>query len=68
MLWESGIQFLEIAPGLKKLLTTAGLTVEAISSGGPSVLSSTLGIDQYVAKIIYEEAKKITADRYIIAP
>jgi hypothetical protein len=41
---------LEIALGLKELLTTAGLTVECISSEGPSVLSSILGIDQYVEK------------------
>ncbi len=68
MLWESGIRLLEIAPGIKELLTRAGLTVEYISLEGPSVLSSTLGIDRYVAKIICEEAKKVTADRYVIAP
>jgi hypothetical protein len=66
MLRESVILLLEIAVGLE-LLTALRLTVECISSEGPSVLSSILGIDQYVAKIIYKEARKITADRFIIA-
>ena len=58
---DPGILLLEIASGLKDSLITAGFTIESILSLGPSDLSSALGIEPYVAKIIYEEARKIAS-------
>jgi len=65
---ESGIQLLEIASGLKELLLKAGFTVDSISSEGPDVVSTALGIEPYVAKLIYDEAKKITAESSLVVP
>ena len=65
---ESGIQLFEIASGLKELLLKAGFTVESISSEGPDAVSNALGIEPYVAKIIYDEAKKIIAESSVVAP
>jgi hypothetical protein len=65
---ESGIQHLEIASGLKESLLNAGLTLDSITSGGPDAVSTALGIEPYVAKIIYDEAKKITAESSLVIP
>lgn len=65
---ESDIQLLEIASGLKESLLRAGFTVDSISSEGPDAVSTALGIEPYVAKIIYDEAKKITAERSLVVP
>jgi hypothetical protein len=64
---ESGIQQLEIAPGLKESLLKSGLTVESIVLEGPDAVSAALGIETYVAKLIYDAAKKITAGRPMVA-
>jgi hypothetical protein len=58
---DPGILLLEIASGLKDSLITAGFTIESILSLGPSDLATALGIEPYVAKIIYEEARKIAS-------
>ncbi|MGB6592183.1 MAG: hypothetical protein WBE68_11820 [Candidatus Nitrosopolaris sp.] len=65
---ESGIQLLEIASGLKELLLIAGFTVDSIISEGPDAISRELGIEPYVAKIIYDEAKKITVESPLVVP
>ena len=65
---ESGIQQLEIASGLKESLLRAGFTVDSISSEGPDAVYTALGIEPYVAKIIYNEAKKITAESSLVVP
>jgi hypothetical protein len=65
---ESGIQLLEIASGLKELLLSAGFTVDSIVSEGPDAISRELGIEPYVAKIIYDEAKKMTAESPLVVP
>jgi hypothetical protein len=65
---ESGIQLLEIASGLKELLLSAGFTVDSIVSEAPDAISRELGIEPYVAKIIYDEAKKITAESPLVVP
>lgn len=65
---ESDIQLLEIASGLKELLLRGGFTVDSISSEGPDAVSTALGIQPYVAKIIYDEAKKITAESSLVVP
>ena len=65
---ELGIQLLEIASGLKELLLSAGFTVDSIILEGPDAISRQLGIEPYVAKIIYDEAKKVTAETPLIVP
>jgi hypothetical protein len=52
------IQRLEIANGLKNALSHADFTIDSILEGGPSKIASTMGIDLYVAKIIFDAAKK----------
>jgi hypothetical protein len=64
---ESGIQQLELAPGLKESLLRAGLTIESIVLEGPGAVSTALGIEPYVAKIIYDAAKKIAAESSMVA-
>ncbi len=63
----SGIEQLEIAPGLKDSLVKVGLTVESIVLEGPDAVSVALGIEPYVGKIIYDAAKKITVQRSLVA-
>ena len=65
---ESGIHLLEIASGLKELLLSAGFTVDSIVSEGPDAISREIGIEAYVAKIIYDEAKKMTAESPLVVP
>ena len=57
-MYYSDIQTLEIANGLKDALMHADLTIKSILEGGPSEIASTMGIDLYVAKIIFDAAKK----------
>ena len=64
---ESGIQQLEIAPGLKESLLRAGLTIESIVLEGPGAVSAALGIEPHVAKIIYDAAKKIATESSMVA-
>jgi hypothetical protein len=52
------IQMLDIAQGIRDHLITSGLTVDAILKMSPSELSSTLGVELYVARIIIDAAKK----------
>ena len=59
---------MEIASGLKESLLRAGFTVDSILSEGPDAVSTVLGIEPYVAKIIYDEAKKLTAEGFLVAP
>jgi len=52
------IHRLEIANGLKDALVHADFTVDSIIKSGPSQIASTMGIDLYVAKIIFNAARK----------
>jgi hypothetical protein len=57
---ESDIELLELATGIKDSLTKAGFTtISIILSSTTTDISKKLGIDLYVAQIIFEEAKKI---------
>jgi hypothetical protein len=57
---ESDIQLLELASGIKDSLIKAGFTtISFILSSTITDISNKLGIDPYVARIIFEEAKKI---------
>ena len=55
---EHGIDALEIATGLKDALINSGLTIESILNSGPVEIASVLGIDVYVAKIIFDATEK----------
>jgi hypothetical protein len=57
---DPAIQMMEIAPGLKDMLYNAGFTIETILKCGPSEIAVILGIDLYVAQIIFDTAKKAT--------
>ena len=52
------IHMLEIAQGIRDYLTTSGYTVETILRSSPSELASILGIELYVAKLIFDAARK----------
>ena len=54
---NSSIEELEIASGLKKMLIDAGFTVDSILHYGIDEISTILGIELYVAKIILIAAK-----------
>ena len=57
---ESDIQALELATGIKDSLTKSGFTtINCILGSTTTDISKKLGIDLYVAQIIFEEAKKI---------
>ena len=62
----SSIQLLEIAPGLKNSLMEAGLSIRFILTAGPSEVASILGIESYVAKIIFDAAKKIVQENSLL--
>jgi hypothetical protein len=63
---DSSIQLLEIAPGLKNSLREAGLSIRFIITAGPSEVASILGIESYVAKIIFDAAKKIVQENSLL--
>lgn len=55
---NSSIEELEIASGLKKMLIDAGFTVDSILHYGIDEISTILGIEIYVAKLIFDAAKR----------
>jgi len=63
---DPSIQLLEIAPGLKDSLAKAGFTVESILSAGPTEVAFALGIESYVAKIIFDAAKRIVEETTLL--
>jgi hypothetical protein len=63
---DPSIQLLEIAPGLKNSLMEAGLSIRFILTSGPSEVASILGIESYVAKIIFDAAKKIVQENSLL--
>ena len=52
------IHTLEIADGLKDALIHSDFTIESILKREPSEIASIMGIDPYVAAIIFNAAKK----------
>lgn len=52
------IHTLEVANGLKDALIHADFTIESILKQGPGEIASIMGIDPYVAEIIFNAAKK----------
>jgi hypothetical protein len=51
------INELDIADGLKHILISQGVTIEALLNTSPTKVATMLGIDQYVANIIQKVAK-----------
>ena len=56
------LELVEISKGLIEMLQNAGFTVERILENGPSHIAAILGIDDYVAQIIFSETKKSTSN------
>jgi hypothetical protein len=55
---DERLEHLEISKGLIELLQTNGFTIEMILEYGPSGIAKILGIDEYVAQIIFKETSK----------
>lgn len=53
---DDSIDVLDVADGLKELLRENKLTLDRLVQLTPSELADILGIDGYVAKIIFESA------------
>jgi hypothetical protein len=53
---DERLEYLDISKGLIELLQINGFTVEKILEYGPSKIAEKLGIDDYVAQIIFSEA------------
>ena len=49
--------FINIPKGLVESLNNAGFTIEMILNSKPADIAERLGIDDYVAQIIYQESK-----------
>ena len=60
---NDGIQKLDIAEGLKKLLNDANYTVELILDLGYRDVSEMLHVDLYVGKLIVEAAQNVMQER-----
>jgi hypothetical protein len=66
---NSDIHLLELADGIKDALISSGFsTIESILESTNSGLSSKIGVDQYVAHIILEEAKRFTTEIAKVPP
>ena len=60
---ESDIQLLELADGIKDALVNTGfLTVKSILSSTTSDISRRVGVDLYIAQIIFQEAKRVAIE------
>lgn len=62
------INHLDIADGLKNMLVSHGFKLESLLSMRPGDLAETLGIDEYVAKIITDSATAIVAIKKKLKP
>ncbi len=57
-----GIYDLDIADGLKRLLYEKDWDINSLLQSDPALVSSELGIEEYVAKIIIDAAKEQAAE------
>jgi hypothetical protein len=55
---DERLDYLEIPKGLIEILQTNGFTIEMILEYGPSQIAEKLGIDDYVAQIIFTETTR----------
>ena len=54
---DERINNLKIPKGLIESLNNAGFTIEMILNSRPSDIAQILGVDDYVAQIMYQETK-----------
>lgn len=54
---DKRLGFVNIPKGLVESLNNAGFTIEMILNSRPSDIAQILGIDDYIAQIIYQETK-----------
>jgi hypothetical protein len=54
---DKRLECLNIPKGLVESLNSAGFSIEIIINSHPSDIAQILGMDDYVAQIIYHEAK-----------
>ncbi len=60
---ESDIQLLELADGIKDTLVNSGfLTIKSVLDSTMADISSKVGVDLYIAQIIFQEAKRVAAE------
>jgi hypothetical protein len=60
---------LELIDGIKDNLISSGFsTIKSILECTTSDLSTKIGVDQYVAQIIFKEAKRITSEMTKVPP
>ena len=59
---DERLEQLDISNDLIEILQINGFTVERILENGPSHIAAILGIDDYVAQIIFSETKKTTSN------
>jgi len=55
---DERLDYLDIPKGLVEILQINGFTVEMILEHGPSQIAEKLGIDDYIAQIIFNETTK----------
>jgi hypothetical protein len=66
---KSDIHLLELADGVRDALINAGFsTIKSVLECTTSDLSNKIGVDQYIAQIIFEEAKRITSEMTKVPP
>jgi hypothetical protein len=66
---NSDIHLLELADGIKDTLISSGFSsIKSILETTSSDLSSKIGVDQYIAQIILEEAKRFTTEITKVPP
>ncbi len=58
---DQRLELVDISKGLIEILQDAGFTVEKILDDEPSNIAEKLGIDNYVAQIIFKETKKVVS-------
>jgi hypothetical protein len=58
---DERFELVNIPKGLIESLNNAGITIEMILNSKPADIAERLGIDVYVANIIYNETKKATS-------
>jgi hypothetical protein len=60
---EPDIQLLELADGIKDALVNSGfITIKSILKSTASDISHKVGVDLYIAQIIFQEAKRVATE------
>lgn len=66
---ESDIYLLQLADGVRDALISGGFTtIKSILDSKTSDISNRVGIDQYIAQIVFEEAKRVSIEMTKVPP